>query len=193
MAINFPGPWQVDIFYLVDGLTHRQTLNCVLASEPTVGDSFFDISALTNAEVPINLGTVVDDYIDLVAALYSEDVNFFNTELYKVEPLGFARQWYSAHAVNVDGTQATTYSPAAEAIMTYRSAEGGIMKITFEELVLNVAGKVTLAATTGATGAVRDFVLGDDNIWIARDTSRPVSGLYWLLGQNEVIFRKRYR
>jgi hypothetical protein len=37
------------------------------------------------------------------------------------------------------------------------------------------------------------LVEGTDNWMLARDTSYPIAGMNYLHGQNERIFRKRYR
>jgi hypothetical protein len=78
-------------------------------------------------------------------------------------------------------------------IFTFRTLEGGLMKINIEEG--NRASGISIAA--GAlTGTEADFVayvVSDDGWFLGRDTSYPIAALYLHPGQNEAIFKARYR
>lgn len=193
MVQNFPGPWQVEVDYTVDTLDHVMRLNCDVTSDPAVGDDFSTIQVdrrLSGAEY---LDTLVDAFVALLQPAWTADCTFNNAHLFKYTPLSFERTWYSSYGIGVDGTHAGVYSKANETITTYRTQEGGIFRLTMEELFIDFFGKSSLAAAGAYQGDLRDFILGGDNWILARDTSYPVWPLYLLHGQNEAIFKRRYR
>jgi len=193
MAVNFPGPWQVDIHYVVDGYEHTQKLNLDVETVVTVGMPFDEIEINTRAAGTVFLDAAIDAWETLQLPRFSDTAAFTGADLYFCQENSFNRFWYSSYGMSGVGTHAQPYSKANETIHTYRTQEGGIMKLVWEECPIAFFAKVSLAAGTLYEGTTRDFVLSDDNWILARDTSWPIAPLHLLYGQNEAIFKKRYR
>jgi hypothetical protein len=193
MSLNFPGPWQLDILYQYSGVDHHMKLNIDVSDGGDVGADFSTIVVKTKGGGTNYLDLATDDFIALIAPYFEDAVQFVTADLYFCVPDSFERIWHSAYGIGVAGDSASPTSPASEAILTFRSEEGGILKITMEEVWVTVFGKTNLSAGTGITAALRDYILGDDSIVLARDTSYAVAPLHLLYGQNERIFRLRYR
>jgi len=193
MTLNFPGPYQVDLHYAVDTLEHIMKLNCILLETPDPGVTFDEVHAVTKVSGNTQLDTAVDAFVALLLPHFCADTEIVNAELFACNPANFDRSWLSSYAIGEIGTHTGVYSPANEKVHTYRTQEGGIMKLTMEETFIDFFDKRSLGAAGGYEAAVRDFIIGDTNWIIARDTSFPIAPLNLLYGQNEVIFRRRYR
>ena len=194
MALNFPGPYGIEFSYTVDSLTHRQNVNCSLTTTPDPGISFSDVDVVLKGGGSQQLDEAVDDYIDLVAAIYTTTAEWVNAQLWEYSPLSFERRWIASYTIGVNGDVGSAYTPASEYIITYRTAEGGTMQLRYEEVSISSFAKVAVPTGSGAVAALANYVIGDSTGWLlARDTSYPVAGLWILPGQNEAIFKKRYR
>lgn len=193
MTLNFPGPYQVDINYIVDTLDHKITLNCSTVEPQSPGADFADIEVNTRAIGPRNLQFAIDALVEILQPFYNADCSFTTAALYKVADMSFVRTWISEYTIGEDGTDVGDYVKASEQIMTFRSGEGGIMKFTLEETIYGQYGRVSGGAVTGDAADLRDYINADSTWVLARDTSYPIATLNWNLGQNETVFRKRYR
>lgn len=193
MTLNFPGPYQVDIHYTVDDLEHVQKLSLDLAADPTPGDTFDTIQAVTRAGGNVDLDDAIDAWETILLPRFSSDCQFTSCELFKCNNDNFNRIWLSSYSMSGVGTHVSAYAPANEVVHTYRTQEGGIMKVTWEECPLSFFAKAPLGSASSYEATIRDFILSTSNWILARDTSYPIAALNLLYGQNEVIFRKRYR
>jgi hypothetical protein len=193
MTLNFPGPYAVEIAYTVDGLTHTQTVNCDVTNSPAPGSLFSDCTVQKKGGGTDDLDALVDEWIDLLAAVCPDDITFTTGTLWEYTPESFDRRWIADYSIGVAGDGGDPYTPASEYIWTFRTQEGGNMQIRLEEVTISAFGKTAAGAIGGAPGAVVDYLVGDGGWILARDTSYPVVGLYVLRGQNEAIFKKRYR
>jgi hypothetical protein len=193
MTLNFPGPYQVDLHYTIDSIDHTAKLNCRLLEIPDPGITFDEVHVVTKVSGNTLLDSAVDDLIDLLKLHFAADCEFVNAELYACNPWNFDRIWLGSYAIGVVGTHAGVYSPASEKVHTYRTQEGGILKITLEETTIDFFAKTSLGAASSYEASLRDFIVSDANWILARDTSYPIAALNLLYGQNEVIFRRRYR
>jgi hypothetical protein len=193
MTLNFPGPHQVDIHYAVDGLDHVQKLNCELLEFPDPGITFSDVHVIVRAGTNPTLAAAVDAWVTLIKARFAADCEITHAEAFVCGVGNFDRTWLGTYAIGVDGTHAGVYAPASEVTHTYRTAEGGILKLTWEESTIDFFAKTSLGAATSYEAAIRDFVVSDANWILGRDTSYPIAGYNLLYGQNEAIFKRRYR
>jgi len=193
MTLNFPGPYQVDLHYAVDSLEHVMKLNCILLETPDPGITFDEVHVVTKVSGNTLLDEAVDDFVTLLQPHFCADTEVVNAELFSCNPANFDRIWLGSYAIGLDGTHTGVYSPAGEKVHTYRTQEGGIMKLTMEETSIDFFAKASLGGASSYEAATRDFIISDANWIIARDTSFPIAPLNLLYGQNEAIFRRRYR
>lgn len=202
MAINFPGPYEIRLFYsvAVAGFTayqHVAKYNTDVAGTPDPGTPPNEvlitrrIASLDPADDMMD--AVVDEWIALIDAYWSNACTFQRAELWSYEPESFDGQFITSYDIGVTGVSPTAIVPASEVIHTYRTLEGGVMKLNFEEVSVAAGAQQALGTAGGVTGEVRDFILSTANWILARDTSYPFAAMFYSPGQNERTFKKRYR
>jgi hypothetical protein len=193
---NYPGPYEVRLNYTVSAssvvLSHQQRLNVRISGTPTPGEIFPNIDALRRDDTPVALDEEVDDWVALLQPLFSNLTTFVNAELWKYEALSFESSFVGVYTIGLAGTSGTA-QPAGQAIMTFRTNEGGIMKISLMECNIAPAVSVTYPNLSVAGKALADAVQFGTSPWLARDTSYPFAFIALHPGQNEVLFKKRFR
>jgi hypothetical protein len=61
MTLNFPGPYSLAISYVENGLTHIQTLNIALSTDPDPGTPFSELNAVKKGGGNYALDDLVED------------------------------------------------------------------------------------------------------------------------------------
>jgi len=197
MATNFPGPYQIDLNYTCGdpALSHIMRLNCDLDADPPVGTDFSFMNVITRDLSALTLDAAVDAFVAKLIPLFaSADATIDNADLWKVQEGTFVREYRSSYDISTPGTHAGATGLASEKIFTFRTLEGNIMKIYLEEAV----GVINTAVTYASLGAgveqdLFDYVASPSAWILARDTSYPWFPLKYNGGQNESLWRKRYR
>lgn len=193
MAVNFPGPYEVDINYEQDGLDHKLRLNCDVVIVPTVGDLPADIDLVTRQGTGIALDVAVDAITDFIHPLFESASVLTTFDFWRYDPLSFSKTYITTGDISKAGTSATHNTRAGQSVYTHRTLEGGIMKVTLMEPSI-FSNLVTPYASLGAASqALMDYVCDADTWILGRDTSYPVVPLNLAQGQNEATFRRRYR
>jgi hypothetical protein len=195
MAINFPGPYALRLFYTVDSLVHKAEYNIALTTVPDVGDPFTALEAVMRNGGGRALDALVDDWVATFDALFSAaDTTIDYVELWQYIPDSFETIYISTYTVGLPGVSASAFTGASQRVFTFRTTEGGIMRVMFLETPFgSVPGITPYASLTGTNLAVMDFIADDTNCFLGRDTSYPIVPLRLLTGQNEKTFRQRYR
>lgn len=200
MALNFPGPYEVRLFYTTSpagftGIQHVAKYNIALDADPPVGEDFANINARMRNTGTIALDTWVDSWVALLLQLVSSAGG--NTidlaELWKYTPGTFDASYVASYSIALAGLSGAPPVPAGQAIQTYRTQEGGIMKLSFMETGLVTAVRDAPPFTPVASENIRQAVIADTNCWLARDTSYPIAAIGNFVGQNEALFKRRYR
>lgn len=198
MAANLPGPYELEYEYLQSGLVHKLRLNCVAIGNPPPGTPAVDVQLQQK-------GGATDDVEALALLFWGYLRPFFNAStsvaavnLWKYVPGTYQKIFITSCVSSFPvGTNVSASDPAREWVLSFRSANGGIMYIRLEEGGTNTGtyGRTSLAAAGPATvqGVIRDFVLSSASFLVARDDSFPIAGYRLLIGQNEAIFKKRFR
>lgn len=194
MPSNFPGPYVVEVDYNVDQIIHHLTWNVTCDVDPPPGENPANIYLVNRGGATTLIAAAISTYLSSIAPLYHTSTTFGTATLWKITPLTNIRTYITSFGVGVPGTSAAVYNPAQQLTLTYRTQEGGIMRQTFMEpsYVSNLREPLSGVANT-AIQAMRDNTLAGTNVLLARDTSYPIAPLNVSSGQNEVIFRKRFR
>lgn len=190
---NFPGPFEVVIKYSVDGLEHEQNLNCSAVTPVGVGDSPSDIDLVQRNAGTVQLDTAVDAWCDLLKVGSSSTMTFNTFDFYSVADLSFERTFITSGDIDIDGTNVGAYNPAHQKTLTFRTLEGGNMRIVVMETADTSKTRVPYNQTGAGNQAIMDFVVSPTNWILARDTSYPISTLNAIGGENEALFRRRFR
>jgi len=200
MALNFPGPYQLRFYYTTansshPALQHSQRFNIQLSVDVDPGDPFSAAGILTGSGGTIGADIIVDDYLALVSQIYSNAAN--NTwdfvELWKYTPGTFEAQFMSVYATNVPGASASAMNPANEQIMVFRTSQGGIMRAHYEESILSIGLPDTPPFANAALDDIREFIDTTPRPFLGADTSYPFATIALYPGQNEALFKRRFR
>jgi len=196
MATNFPGPYQIDLHYTGDHngvvIEHvaKYNVNCVAPIAP--GMDMSDIEVVTKGGTFVNAVTAILAWVDLLTPLFSEDVTFTYAEMWSVAPETFDRTFITTLDVSEAGTLVAPLIRAAQVIYTFRTQEGGIMRINLMETSDVPNPPFSFPTGFPLHDAVANFVISDSNWILARDTSYPIASHRLLIGQNEALFKKRF-
>jgi len=198
MAINYPGPYEVRINYTVNiaavPYDHQQRFSCVMNIEGGVGDPFSDfIPVQTNGSAVTTLDSHMETWTDLLQDYFTSSGVIVDVELWKYTAGTFDATWYSAKTINKTGTGTGSMIRASEQIFTIRSDNGGIMRAHFEEGRVAAGVKDTLPLADAELDLLADHIMSDNNIFVARDGGYPAVFIAMYPGNNEAIFKKRYR
>ena len=205
MALNYPGPYELRIHYTVSiagvVINHVQRLNIRLAAEPAAGEVFSAINALNRADVSHPLDEVTDRWIELMQPKFDvENAAFSHAELWKNVPDSFEASFKATYPIALPGTAAGGPLTGGQIIYTFRTAEGGIMKVVMMETNQSAGPTIPAASLTGADDAIVDFLTDATVVsgvpgamFLARDTSYPFANIALHPGVNEATFKKRWR
>jgi hypothetical protein len=197
---NFPGPYEVRLYYTtapsgLPAFTHQARYNVSLFGAVTPGLAFSAYDATPRAGALIPLSTVVDNWVALMRPLIGSGGG--NTidyaELWKYTPGTFQATFWGSYGIGLAGTSGGAVVAASQLIQTYRTVEGGIMRINVMEGTLPAAGIDGPPFSPAQTENVRGGIIGASNCWLGRDTSQPMAAIGQYVGQNEALFKKRYR
>lgn len=200
MALNYPGPYQLRVFVQNDAngegtLEHRMQFNLDCDPDPSPGTAFADIDVDLRVAALRPLDTVTDELIALLRPLFDgTDTNFTHAELWSFVPLTFDATFVSSYAIGLAGQGIIRNFPCSQCIFTFRTFEGGIMRVYLDE-AQTAAGEIQAYADMNAQNQalVDYFTDAADSPFLARDTSYPLSFLRLLPGQSEATFKTRYR
>lgn len=193
MAVNFPGPYAVEINYSVDGLDHKMLISTQVDGTPAVGAVFSTINLLTKGGGMVQFDVGVQAFIDEIKVKFNNGVTFGVVDLFEYTPLTFDRKWISSFNSGASGTSGTATGEAQYEKFSFRTGNGGIAFITLIE-VAGVSNARDLYPTGSPTSdSIMDYVVGNDSWIYARDNSYCVARLASNKGQNERVFRERFR
>lgn len=194
MATNFPGPYEIRLYYTINSLQHTARYNCDLVAPPTPGTPFSDHDVKEKGGGSEDLQVAVDAWVALFRPCFAAaggSVDY--AELWQYTPGTFDASFVTVYTIGLAMTGAGAYNPAGETIMTFRTLEGGIMKLYFEETNVAFAVRDAPPFAPAAFEAIRNFVTSNDNWMLARDTSYPFAAIALFHGQNEATFKLRFR
>lgn len=194
MVTNFIGPNVITIDYTIGGFKHLMNLNCEVLPGPVSGSPFSTIDLATKDASTVDAQTAIEGFVNAIKPIFHTGAIFGEAILYSV-PFGTTiKNFISSHSLTgFAGTAAGSGNLANQSTFTFRSQEGGILKIVALETVSTDRTRVPLATQTGVIGTFRDYVIATDTWLLARDTSYPISAIGYANGGNERLFKKRYR
>lgn len=198
MAQNFPGPYELRIFYNATfasiTYSHVARLSLDIASPPDVGEDFLTIIPIhRDGSVLKDLDEVKDDLITVLQPLFHTSTNFVNAELWKYETDTFDSSFVSVSTIGLVGTSSTATAADAQTIWTLRTTNGGIGKLDLRHTI--AAQGVYLDYPTGSAivDDVFDYLSAADSVFIARDDGWLAAPFKYLPGVNERMTRRRLR
>jgi hypothetical protein len=196
---NFPGPYEIE--FLLSGWTspareHNVRLSVAVSGTPSPGDLPTTIDIQKTGGATAKLDVVANQIWSFYRQNYHTTISAIGYTLWKYVPGTLAKDYVSAGTVTTPlGTSGVSPTIAGQCTLTFRTANGGVLKCVFIEsssfgdvrqtLLPNVAGN--------ASQKIGAYILSADNVALGRDDSYPVAAMRDSRGQNEKIWRKIYR
>ena len=193
MAQNFPGPYEVELFYTVDSLQHAMRINCAVQGTPAPGDSVLSISLKERGGGTVILETAVVAFVDLLKVHYDPLATFDSYNFWRYDAGTFDRTFISSNTLGVAGTNAGSPTLSHQSTLTFRTEEGGTMRLVLLESRDSIQNRVPYASNGAAYQAIFDFVVSTSSWLKPRDTSWAIASLNRVGGENERLFKKRNR
>jgi hypothetical protein len=166
-----------------------------VTAAPDPGDLFSEISIAKKAGGYTWLNDVTNELVPLMADLFSDvDTVITHAEFWKYTPQTFDAEYISTFNIAVPGTVVAAGVAAHMEIYTFRTFEGGIMKVVHMESVNAQEAPLTYSDLSLDQQAFVDWFTDDlTAVVLGRDTSYPVVFLRLLPGESETLFKKRFR
>lgn len=200
MALNYPGPYQVRVFYTTDvapggPIVHQMRLNCDIDGAPVTGTPFTEIGCNKRLGEPVLLHTVMTQLMDRLEDIYSAADTVINyAELWKYGVASFDAVYISTYDLSTPGVDLSDAVPCSQSYFTFRTFGGGAFKLSLMETVIPSETPVAYGDLGVDETAIADFFTGDSTSYFwARDNTYPHVCLRRNASQNEATFRQRFR
>lgn len=199
MAENLPGPYELEFElsgWSSPARTHLLRFSCAVLANPPAGTlpTAIDVQKTGGATAKLNI--VANQIWEFIRLFYHTSVVSAGYQLWKYVPGTLAKDFIAAGTLtNPAGSSATAITAAHQVTLTFRSANGGIVKIVLLESIMTGDTRTVLVANPAGTAPQRlaSYVLSADNIVLARDDSYPIAALRDSRGQNERVWREIFR
>lgn len=193
MPSNFPGPFEIEIISSVQGLEHKQRLNTQVQGAWNVGDPASSINLTRRDLTTVDSVTAVTAWVDLMKPFFAGDYSFDSFNVWQYLANTYDRIFISTAQLGVLGTGAGATNLCHQSIFTFRTQAGGTMKIVQNEDTNGSETRDSYASLGASAQAFMDFVVSDQAWMTARDDTFPIAPLNRVGGQNESVFKKRFR
>lgn len=198
MALNYPGPYQVRIFYTTTvssiAINHVQALNIALDGDPLPGDDFDTITPLYDGSpITDSLKDVVDAWVLLMKAILSSGGGntIDRAELWRYDALSFDSTFISAYSLAIAGTSGSAIVSGGQSIVTMRTKLGGVFKLSFMETVIAAGGVDSGTISNASLESMVAGIEAGDFPWIGRDGGTPFVRINHYPGINEALWKRR--
>lgn len=195
---NYDGLMEVRMFYTsqpagFQEITHRHTFDVNVESIPEPGVPFDEIIVTRASGATTDLETVINEYVALLLPLFANTQTITLAELWYIPEGTTNAQFISAMPIAEVGTSGNDENPAYQGTLTFRSVGGGVMRLQYMELPLASNLREPYPTGNAVLNNIFAYVIGLQSPFLARDNTRPFAAMNYSGGQNEALWRKRYR
>lgn len=190
------GPYLLTIDYVWDNISHEFAANCDVIGTPTTGDDPDSVIMRTKGSVSVDLQTAADALWTVIRMFFNGTTLASTYTLWKTNPDNEDRLFISGGVLTSPngGNISAPNGVATEAIWTFRTGNGNVMKVNLLEGVFGGNVQIPMASdTTPGVLGLRTYMTGDNAIVMARDRSFAVAPMNSSYGQNEKTWRRRFR
>jgi hypothetical protein len=146
----------------------------------------------------VALDDAVEDILADLAPIFDDTVSFGPVELWQVVVTDLGGGEFSVvenyldsyKPTNVAGTHVNPPVPAAQTIITFRSLEGGILRLDLQDTSIAPAAEQTFPTSNASINAIADAFVHSLSIVLAKDTSYLVVPKAYFPGQNEAAWKR---
>jgi len=194
-TVRRPGPYTLEIDYVYSGLSHSLSLNCDTLGTFTPGTPADDVTMKTKDGTGVSLQQFADDIWGVLRAFFAPATLASTFTLWKRNIHNAEKDFISAGGLtSPNGSSGLTAIPSSQSIWTWRSSNGGIIKINILEATNPSAPTLPmLSDTTVGVSAMNTYMQSDTTAVMALDRGFAVAAGNSNYGQNEKIFNIRNR
>jgi len=193
MAENFPGPYAVELNYAHDGINHKALLSAAVSGTPSVGDDPTTILLATKGGTDVPLNVAVDNFVAVYRPMFAGNTSIISYDFWLYTQFSFERTYITTGQIGVNGSSGSSTVKAGYRKISFRTQLGGLAFITALEGTGIGNEQESYPFASNAVNTLADWVVSDDSWILARDNSYCADVLRKSEGQNESIFRRRYR
>ena len=195
MTVRPPGPFLLDIPYVQTGEVHHFTVNCDVVGPATIGIAPTVVTMRSQGSGPVILSGAADALWAVIRPLLPTTSIASQYVLWKYNGTNLDKTFISGGTLTApNGSNVAAVVLASQIVMTFRSGGGNIGKLVANDTPLSSNIRAPLGSgSIGETAAIKTYLLSNDCIVMARDRSFPVAVLNESVGQNEKLWRRRYR
>lgn len=192
---NFPGPYELRINYTCDinvVRQHQLRLSMDMTSVGDPGDLFINFQTETKDAVNPTLELITNDLVDLLKVCYTSSGTFVDAELWHYPNPSHDANFVTSKQLGVAGTAGGPILADAQAIMTFRSENGGIGKLDLRESIFVPGERQPFLNAPTPAKNLMVLVASVATPYIARDNGYLFSPLYFLPGTNERSWKETF-
>lgn len=198
MPENFDGQYEVSIIYdtvpsTFPLLEHTLTFDVLPVGTIPAGTDFSDIEIEQRNGLTQTLDLAVDAFVAGMIALYPATATIIRAELNYIPEGTYAKTFIATYPIDEVGTNGGSSQVAQQSTYTFRSIGGGSGRIQFMESSITGNSKSSYPYGSASLNAIPDLITAVTNFIIARDNTFMFANLHLSSGQNERLFRKRFR
>lgn len=197
---NFDGLYELRIFYSTtpagqSQMTHRMTFDVNVDGTPAPGVDFSDISLMLRSGANMPLSDWLMDpgfFMEKLVDCYPASAEFPTAELWHIPEGTFNATFISAFEVGLVGTSVTASQSAHQTTFTFRSIGGGTARLQLMESSFSGNNRQT-PPFSAVANSLSIFACSLSSAILARDNTHIFARIAQNDGQNETLFRKRFR
>lgn len=195
MVLNYPGPYELRLHYTTATVEHVMAHSVALDAPVNLAETFDNITGGSFDGTTVALDDYVEAWLLVLAPFFhGAGASFNQVELWSYPPQSFDASFISSYVPVQQPASGNGTTFASQMTFTFRTREGGIFK---QVLLENTDASADVDAYATASAAEQDlfdfFVNETISLAVGRDTSRPFMPIKVSKGQNERLFRKRFR
>lgn len=196
---EFDGRHELRLFYETTissrVIPHRFTIDFQVAGGfvPVPGGGFLFVDTPWHNGAANNLEDSLTDLMNVFTDLFGPGTTFLTAEYWFYDPEPSSNATF-IDVVALAGTgTAVSDQTAQQQTMTFRTKGGGIMRCQFMEGGLGGNNVDAFPFTDNDSQLFALYMSGTLHPWVGRDDTRPIAPLRNSLGQNEKLWRRRFR
>lgn len=194
---NLPGPYELEFTYepQASGVSRVLRVQCNAPAPITLGTPFASATLLKKNGGSVDAQTAADLLWSFLRLGWNAGTICTGVTLWKYVTGTYAKDFVSASAVATPTGAGGGSVARQQEVLSFRSANGGILKIQMMEAANSGSQQVPLVPNpTGAYHQrIASYILSGDSIVIARDNGFAIAALRQSLGENEKLWQNSFR
>jgi len=198
MADNFPGPYELE--YTITGNVspnrdHLFRVSCTAIGSPAPGTLPTAITMQKQGGGTATLAVCANQLWEFIRLMYGVTISCSGYQFWRYVAGTYAKDFIAAGTPTNVACTGAGGTALGQLTQTYRSANGGIMKLVLLETNQTGNTRTTLIPNAAGTPSQRlaAYIMSADNIAMARDDAFIVAALRDSRGENERMWRLVHR